>query len=183
MNDIADNAHAAGNTHRLSEEELLEYTSADPFAVTTDKPWEIEVKSAFLRRLAIIAVCIIIPIHLVMGLTLDIEFTGAAVTGIDKWSFPLVGVIISILVWLALTRPRLRANADGVEVRNIIGSRFYPWQVIYGLSFPEGDRMARLELPEFEFVPVWALQSGDRERAMRDVRTFRALEAKYMPED
>ena len=68
-------------------------------------------------------------------------------------------------------------------MRNIIGSRFYPWQVIYGLSFPEGDRMARLELPEFEFVPVWALQSGDRERAMRDVRTFRALEAKYMPED
>ena len=122
-------------------------------------------------------------VHIFMGYTLDVEFTGASVTSIDKLAFPLVGVIISILVWLALTRPRLRANEDGVEVRNIIGSRFYPWQVVYGLSFPQGDRMARLELPEFEFVPVWALQSADRERAMRDVRKFRELETKYMPED
>ena len=78
-------------------------------------------------------------IHIFMGVTLDVSFTGAAVTTIDKFAFPGVGVLISILSWIALTRPRLRANEDGVEVRNIVGTRFYPWQVVYGLSFPEGS--------------------------------------------
>ena len=55
--------------------------------------------------------------------------------------------------------------------------------MIYGLSFPKGSRMARLELPEFEYVPLWAIQSGDKERALRSVEEFRALEAKYMPQD
>ena len=94
-----------------------------------------------------------------------------------------VGLVISLLSWIALTRPRVRANEDGVQVRNIIGTRYYPWVVIYGLSFPKGSRMARLELPEFEYVPLWAIQSGDKERALKAVEDFRALEAQYMPQD
>ncbi len=43
--------------------------------------------------------------------------------------------------------------------------------------------MARLELPEFEFVPVWALQSGDKDTVIDNVRRFRDVEAKYMPQD
>lgn len=43
--------------------------------------------------------------------------------------------------------------------------------------------MARLELPEFEFVPVWALQSGDKDSVIDKVRRFRDVEAKYMPQD
>ena len=121
--------------------------------------------------------------HLFMGFTVGLSFTGATVTTIDKFAFPGVGVIISILSWFALTRPRVRANSDGVEVRNIVGTRFYPWQVIYGLSFPEGSRMARIELPDFEYVPVWALQSGDKGEVISKVRAFRELEARYMPQD
>ena len=70
-----------------------------------------------------------------------------------------------------------------MEVSNIIGTRFYPWLVVYGLSFPKGARMARLELPDFEYVPLWAIQSGDKESALRTVGQFRELEAKYMPQD
>ncbi len=118
-----------------------------------------------------------------MGAVVDVEFTGATVTGIDIFAFPLVGVIISVLAYLAFTRPRVRANEDGVEIRNIVGTRFYPWTVIYGLSFPKGSRMARLELPEFEYVPMWAIQAGDGRDAITAVDDFRALEAKYMPQD
>ena len=77
----------------------------------------------------------------------------------------------------------MRANEDGVQVTNIIGTRFYPWLVVYGLTFPKGSRMARLELPDFEYVPLWAIHVGDKERALRAVDDFRVLEAKYMPED
>ncbi|MFS8935902.1 PH domain-containing protein [Corynebacterium sp. c25Ua_89] len=168
---------------QLTDAEILAYTSADPFAQTSTKPWIYEAKSQFLRKVAIGWVILVMAIHIFMGLTLDISFTGAAVTTIDKFAFPGVGLLISVLSWLALTRPRLRANEDGVEVRNIVGTRFYPWQVIYGLSFPEGERMARIELPDFEYVPVWALQAGDKTAVIPKVRAFRDLEAKYMPQD
>lgn len=165
----------------LSDAELAAYTIADPHAQTSTKPWELEVTSPYLKKIAVIAACVIIPIHIFMGVVLDIEYTGAAVTAIDKWAFPAVGVIISGLLWWALSRVRLRANEDGVEVRNLIGTRFYPWIVAYGLAFPEGARMARLELPDFEYVPVWALQSGDKNTILGDVKKFRELEARYMP--
>lgn len=167
----------------LSDAEIMAYTSADPFASTSTQPWEYEVRSAYLRKVALVCVVVVMAAHIFMGATVGLKFTGASVTALDEFAFPGVGVVISILVWLAFTRPRLRANADGVEVRNIVGTRFYPWQVIYGLSFSEGARMAHLELPDFEFVPVWALQSGDKVSVIRDVRSFRELEAKYMPQE
>lgn len=167
----------------MSDEQVLAYTSADPFAQTSSKPWEYEATSPYLRKVAIIWIILVMAAHLFMGFTVGLSFTGATVTTIDKFAFPGVGVIISVLSWLALTRPRLRANSDGVEIRNIVGTRFYPWQVIYGLSFPEGSRMARIELPDFEYVPVWALQSGDRQDIVTKVRSFRDLEARYMPQD
>ncbi|MGV0417528.1 PH domain-containing protein [Corynebacterium segmentosum] len=179
-------AAASNESHprrSLSDAEVLAYTSADPFARTTSKPWEYTAKSPFLRKIAIGWVILVMAVHIFMGVTLDISFTGAHVTTIDKFAFPGVGIVISILSWIALNRPRLQANEDGVEVRNIIGTRFYPWQVVYGLSFPVGQRMARLELPEFEAVPVWALQSGDKDTVITKVRDFRDLEAKYMPQD
>ena len=176
-------ASSGDSTSRISEEELLAYYKADPFAMTSTKPWELEVKSPYLRKLAIIAICVIMPIHIFMGVTVDIEFTGASITLIDKFAFPGVGVVLSILAWIAFTRLRVRVNEDGVEVRNIVGTRFYPWIAIYGLSFPEGARMARLELPDFEFVPLWAIQSGDKASVISTVRKFRELESQYMPED
>ncbi|HJG43655.1 PH domain-containing protein [Corynebacterium phoceense] len=167
----------------LTDEEVLEYTAADPFASTSTKPWELTLKSAYLRKIAILCVIVIMAVHIFMGVTVGLSYTGASVTTLDRFAYPGVGLIISFFVWLMLTRPRLRANSDGVEIRNLVGTRFYPWQLIYGLSFPEGSRMAHIELPNFEFVPVWALQSGDKATVIRDVQAFRDLEAVYMPED
>lgn len=167
----------------LSDEELLRLYAADPHAVTSTKPWELEITSPFMRKVAIGWVVLVMAVHIFMGVVLDVGFTGIAITPIDKLAFPGVGLIISVISWVCLTRPRVRVNSDGVEVRNIIGTRFYPWLVVYGLSFPRSARMARLELPEFEYVPMWAIQSGDGQRAVEAVEKFRALEAKYMPED
>lgn len=167
----------------MSERDVAMYNALDPHAVVTTKPWEFETRSVFLRRVAIVWVIIVMAIHIWVGFTIDLEYTGAAITSIDKWAYPLVGVLISVLSWWALNRPRLRANEDGVEIQNIIGTRFYSWYVIYGLSFPEGARMARIELPEFEYVPVWAMQSGDGVKTVKAVSEFRELEAKYMPQE
>ncbi|MEJ5996798.1 PH domain-containing protein [Corynebacterium sp. H130] len=149
---------------------------------TTTKPWEFELRSRYLARMSWLAIIVVMAVHIFMALVVGVDYTGAAVTLIDKIAFIGVGIIISFFAY-HLRRPRVRANSDGVEVRNFIGTRFYPWSVVYGLNFPKGDRMARLELPEFEYVPMWAFQSGDGATVVKAVSEFRALEDAYMPED
>lgn len=165
------------------EQEVAYLNALDPHAMTSSKPWELEISSKYLRNVAIVWVIVVMAVHIFMAWAVDAQFSGVTITGLDKFAFIGVGLIISALSWIALTRPRVRANSDGVQVANIIGTRFYPWTVIYGLSFPRGSRMARLELPEFEYVTLWAIQSGDKERAIRAIEEFRELEAKYMPQD
>lgn len=168
---------------QLSDREVAYLTALDPHAATSTKPWEFEVRSKYLTIVAVVWVLIVMAVHIFMASVVDLEYTGVAITGLDKFAFVGVGLIISVLSWIGLTRPRVRANEDGVEVRNIIGTRFYPWVLVYGLAFPKGSRMARLELPDFEYVPLWAIQAGDKARALQAVEEFRVLEAKYMPED
>lgn len=164
-------------THREAE-----YLGALDSVTTTSKPWELVVTSRYLVKLSWLAIAVVMAVHIFMAVVVDMGDTGAAVTKVDKFAFIGIGLIISFFAY-HLRRPRVRANEDGVEVRNFIGTRFYPWSVIYGLSFPKGDRMARLELPEFEYVPMWAFQSGDAPRVVESVNKFRDLEDKYMPED
>lgn len=176
-------APQGGAVQKLGDRQIHAYTAADAGAMTSDRPWELVASSKRLRLVAVVLVILIMAVHIFMAVTVGIGYTGAAITPIDQFAFIGVGIIISVVTFIGLSRPRVRVNADGVEVRNLIGSRFYPWSVIYGLSFPKGHRIARLELPEFEYVPVWALQSMDGEQVVRDVAKFRDLEAKYMPED
>lgn len=173
----------ASQRDQLDDRELAYLTALDPHAATTNKPWEYEVRSVHLRRIALAWIVVVMAVHSVMAAVVNVEFTGVTLTAMDQFAFIGVGLIISVLSWIALTRPRVRANADGVQVINIIGTRFYPWSLVYGLSFPKGSRMARLELPDFEYVPLWAIQAGDKEHAIKAVEDFRVLEAKYMPED
>ena len=37
--------------------------------------------------------------------------------------------------------------------------------------------------PEFEYVPLWAMVASDGPALVQAMKDFRALEAKYMPED
>ncbi|MDO4631589.1 MAG: PH domain-containing protein [Corynebacterium sp.] len=166
----------------LSDTEIQTYVAADA-ALTTTKPWELEVTSKRMKLYAYLAAAITIALHTFLALIVTVGDTGTAITIIDQWGYFLVGVLFAALIFIGLHRPRIRVNADGVDVRNFIGSRFYPWSVIYGLSFPEGARVARLELPEFEYVPMWALLAADGPDCVKAIATFRDLEAQYMPED
>ncbi|AZA09206.1 PH domain-containing protein [Corynebacterium pseudopelargi] len=170
------------SNRRLSDEELQRYVAADA-ALTSNKPWTLTIVSRKMRLWAIIAATVIVLLHVFLAIVVAIGDTGTTVTVIDQWGYFLVGVLLAAIVFIALWRPRVQANEDGVEVRNFLGTKFYPWVVIYGLNFPEGAKMARLELPDFEYVALWALQASDGAQAVADVQAFRALEARYMPED
>lgn len=149
---------------------------------SSENDWLLTVRSPYLRRIAWIAVVVIMAVHIFMGVVSAVGDTGATVTLVDQWAFIGLGLLFSAAA-LTLTRPRVRVNPHGVEVRNILGTKFYPWQMIYGLSFPRNSRWARLELPDFEFVPMLAFQIGDKSRIAGDVEAFRRLEDRYMPEE
>lgn len=147
-----------------------------------DANWLLTVTSRTMKRWAWLSVAVVMAVHIFMGAVVNVGDTGAQVTVIDILAFPLLGVVISGACLLML-RPRVRVNPAGVEVRNFLGPRFYPWRDVYGLSFPADKQWARLELPDFEFVPMWAMQARDGAAVVEAVRRFRELEDRYMPED
>ncbi|MBV7295403.1 PH domain-containing protein [Corynebacterium sp. TAE3-ERU12] len=147
-----------------------------------DGDWELVVTSKTMNRWAWGAAAAIMVLHIFMGVVVNIGDTGVVLTPVDLTAFPLVGLVFAGAA-LMLKRARVRVNSRGVEVRNYLSGHFYVWDDIYGLSFPKTARWARLELPDFEFVPMWAIQAGDGEAAVQAVHRFRELEDRYMPED
>ncbi|MGW0176055.1 PH domain-containing protein [Rhodococcus sp. NPDC003322] len=126
------------------------------------------------------AACVVL--FVVLGIFLRSSATGVYFRLIDQLAMVGIGVLLAGLV-LLLARPRLRANADGVLVRNAFGERRVEWDLVRGLSFPDGAAWARIELPDDEYIPVMAIQANDRDHAVSAVRSFRTLAARYAPDD
>ncbi|OLR94629.1 PH domain-containing protein [Actinokineospora bangkokensis] len=92
----------------------------------------------------------------------------------DQLAMVGIGVLLACgALWL--TRPRVSADADGVTVRNLLGSTRFDWASVVGISFPDGASWARLELPDDEYVPVMAVQAVDGDRAVAAIREMRKL--------
>jgi Bacterial PH domain len=85
-----------------------------------------------------------------------------------------LGVLIGLGI-LAFTRPRVRADGAGIQVRNVIGGYDLPWSVVRAVRFDRHSAWATLELYDDEQVSVHALQAADKEYAVDGVRTLRAL--------
>ncbi len=116
---------------------------------------------------------LLVAVFVVLAITLNGASTGVHLGVSDKVALGLLGAILAGGV-LLLARPRVRADANGVEVRNLLFGRVVPWQQIKGVSFPDGAPWARLDLPADEYVPVVAIQAVDGERAVRAIRELRA---------
>jgi len=87
-----------------------------------------------------------------------------------------LGVLIGLGI-MAFARPRVRADADGIRVRNVVGGYELPWSVVRAVRFDRNSPWASLELHDDEAVQIHALQAADKEYAVEGVRTLRALHA------
>jgi hypothetical protein len=87
-----------------------------------------------------------------------------------------LGVLIGLGI-LAFTRPRVRADADGIKIRNVVGGYELPWSVVRAVRFDRNSPWATLDLHDDEQVSVHALQAADKEYAVEGVRALRALHA------
>ena len=92
----------------------------------------------------------------------------------DQVAFFGIGVLLAAAV-LLLTRARVRADAWGVRVRNVLGERAFPWQVVVAVALPEGSSWAQLELHDDETIALLAVQTSDGERSVEAVLALRGL--------
>jgi hypothetical protein len=118
----------------------------------------------------------IVVIFVVIALVLRTSETGVFFRTADQVALLLVGFFIAGGV-LLLARPRVVADADGIEVRNILLSRRIPWELVERVAFPDGASWARLDLPDDEYLAVLAIQAADGARAVEGIRRVRALHA------
>ncbi|WP_042939597.1 PH domain-containing protein [Rhodococcus sp. AW25M09] len=139
-----------------------------------------QVKSRKSARFAIAAAVLLVVAHSTVAILLRVSPTGVYFRTADQLAMAGIGILLACLA-LLLTRPRLRVGPAGVAVRNVFSERLIEWDLVRGLSFPEGAMWARVDIPDDEFINVMAIQSNDREHAVAAVRTFRTLERKYAP--
>lgn len=134
----------------------------------------VTVRPRKVRRVAIPIAAVLVVSFAVVGTLLRSTPTGVFFRVSDQVAMVGLGILLAGGV-LLLIRPRLRADHEGVEIRNILGTQRYPWSVVQTVSFPDGAAWARLELPEDEYVPIMAIQAVDADYAVRAMRELREL--------
>jgi hypothetical protein len=117
---------------------------------------------------------VLIVVFAVVSVLLRSSNTGVIFRLSDQIAMMGVGVVLAAAALLFAT-PRVRADANGVEVRNVLVGRKFAWEEVLSVSFPDGASFARLELPDDEYYGVLAIQAFDRERAVESVRALRRL--------
>ena len=128
------------------------------------------------RRAAWVCAVAVVAVFTAVASVLRNTDTGVVFRLADQVAMVCLGLLFAAGI-LLLARPRVRADADGVEVRNTGWPRYLPWELVRAVSFPDGASWARLDLPDHEYLAVLAVQSADGLRAVEAIRALRALHA------
>ncbi|MBF6463789.1 PH domain-containing protein [Nocardia beijingensis] len=157
---------------------IFRRNAGSPAAVGEVSEWEFEVRPRRAVRTAWIVAVLVAAAFTVGGIWLRSGSTGVNFRVADQIAMIGIGLLGAGAV-LLLTRPRVRAGARGVSVRNILGDNDFPWDYVRGVSFPDRKSWARLELIDDDYVPMLAIRSNDKEHAARAMDRLRELGAKY----
>ncbi|AQA06811.1 hypothetical protein BVC93_28550 [Mycobacterium sp. MS1601] len=140
--------------------------------------WDLTVRPHLTPYFAYAAAFVIAAAHIVVGFLLKVGQTGVLFQTSDQVGIALVGVVIAAVI-LLFARPRLRVGPAGISVRNLANDKLIPWSDVVAVSFPQGARWARLDLPDYEYIPLMAIQSVDKDRAVAAMKDLRAMVDKY----
>jgi len=139
-------------------------------------PGAVTVRPRMASWLGLVSAVVVLVVFVVLAVILRTTATGVFFRFADQVAMVLIGAFIA--AGLALfARPRVRADERGIEVRNVGLARTLPWSEVVAVSFPDGASWARLDLPDYEYLPVLAIQAVDRQHAVDAIRRVRALHA------
>jgi hypothetical protein len=149
--------------------------------LSSREQWDAELRPHWTPLFAYGAAFLIATAHIAVGLLLKMGSSGVIFQTADQVAMAILGLVIAGLV-LLFARPRLRVGVSGLSVRNLLGDRLVPWPEVVDVSFPAGSRWAHIDLPDDEYIPVMAIQSVDKDRAVDAMDTVRTLLARYRPD-
>ena len=143
--------------------------------------WDVVIKPKRTPRIACVVAAVIAIVGILVAIPLKQAHTGAVYRTADQLAIAGLELVLggAVLLW---TRPRLKVGPAGLMVRNILDDRIVPWADVVDVSFPRGKRWARLNLEHDEYIPVLAIQTADRDRAVDAMDTVRSLMERYRPD-
>lgn len=153
---------------------------ADSTAGAPPAPSAVDVRPRRARWIAVVLAVILVTVFSIVASLLRETDTGVYFRTSDQVAMVLLGCFLGGAA-LIFARPRVRADADGVFVRNVVGTHRLPWELVLRVSFPDGASWARLELPDDEYLAVMAIQAADKEHAVRAIHALRALHHHHAP--
>lgn len=124
---------------------------------------------------AIGAAVLVVGATTTVGILLQLSEDGVAFRAADQVGLVGIGLLMAATILIAAARPRLRADARGLRIRNMVGHRDIEWASIHRISFPEGAQWPLLLLADDETYPLVAVQTMDRERAVVALKELRAI--------
>jgi hypothetical protein len=126
-------------------------------------------------RISIAVSIVIIVVFGVTALVMPRDNAGVHFFWKDQLGTAFIGLIIGGTALLP-TRPRLRADINGIHARAFLGSpRMIPWNLVKTVEFPRKLRFARVVLPADETLALYAVQRLDREHSVEVMHGLRAL--------
>jgi hypothetical protein len=92
----------------------------------------------------------------------------------DQIAFFCIGALLASAV-LMFTRVRVVADERGVRVRNYVGEKDIPWQVVARVRLDDSSPWASLDLQDDDTVALLAVQANDGAMAVDAVLELRRL--------
>jgi len=147
---------------------------------TPGAPVLLQVRPRRITIFASIAATLVIGSMVVIGLLLRDTNEGVTFTVNDQIGLIGIGLVLGAVIMTA-ARPRLRADQNGMSVRNVFGETFVPWPLVVRVAFPTGAHWAELQMPDDGVKAVMAIQAMDHGRAVTALERLRALHRRYAP--
>lgn len=130
----------------------------------------VEIVSFATRKLLWICAGVLVFLHIFAAIVLPLGDTGVHFYWTDSVALVLVGLLLAVLL-LWGTRPRILVHSQGISIRNLTDSTFYPWNTIERFDFEK--YFAYAVLPEEERVILLAVCILDKERALHNMNILR----------
>jgi hypothetical protein len=131
------------------------------------------------RRLLVVCRAAAVAVATVFGVVAYLlparQAGGDAVFGLgDQIAFFCIGLLLAGAA-LQFTRVRVEADADGIRIRNYVGEKLLPWQVVAGVRMDDASPWASLDLHDDDTVALLAVQANDGAYAVDAVVALRRL--------
>ena len=140
----------------------------------------VEASARKARKIAVVSAVVVVLVFTGIALTLHGRTdSGDSYFHIED-QFAMVGLgLLAAAGILMFTRPRIVADDRGVRVRNLLGWKEIPWELISAVRFDRGSPWVAIDLRNDDVISVMAVQAVDKDYALSTVRTLRSMLAEH----